>query len=133
MMRTSVLLIGAAFAAVQVIGCASSHNAQYEPLHAAGVHHTAIIDNERVRVLEVVIPPGDTVPFHLHSMPSVFVTIQPASLVFYDLDGTVVKRVERGSFGDMPVVEWRGPAPAPRSVQNVDEVPLRALRIEIKN
>lgn len=132
MIRTSVLLVSAAFAAVQVIGCASSHNAQYEAIHAAGVHHAAIIDNERVRVLEVVIPPGDTVPFHLHSMPSVSVTIQPASLVFHDPDGTVMKRMERGSFGDLPAVEWRGPAPAPRSVQNVDEVPVRALGIELK-
>ena len=113
-------------------GCAGAHIAQYEPVHAAGAHHHVIIDNERVRVLEVTIPPGDTVPFHLHNMPSVFITIQPASLVFHDLDGNVVKRVDRDSMGDLPMVEWREAAPEPRSVQNIDDVALRALRVEIR-
>jgi hypothetical protein len=113
-------------------GCATQKVGEYEPIHAAGEHHIPIIDNERVRVLEVTIPPGDTVPFHLHSMPSVFITLEPASLVFYDLDGNVVKRVDRSSFHELPAVEWRGPAPAPRKVQNVDAAPLRALRIELK-
>jgi len=96
------------------------------------VHHIPIVENDRVRVLEVTIPPGETVPFHQHTMPCVFVTIQPASLVFRDLNGRVVKQVDRGSFGELPAVEWRDPAPAPRTVENVDKVALRALRIELK-
>ena len=92
-----------------------------------------IIDNDRVRVLDVRIAPGDTVPYHLHDTPSVFITLEPASLEFYDLDGNLVKRVQRDASVDLPVVEWRGPAPAPRKVKNVDDVPLRALRIELKD
>jgi hypothetical protein len=65
-------------------------------------------------------------------MGSVFVTIQPASLVFRDLSGNVVKKVERSEFNDLPDYDARVGAPAPRSVENVDSVTMKAIRIELK-
>lgn len=66
-------------------------------------------------------------------MLSVFISAEPASLVFADLEGNVVEQVDRASLAESSFVEWRGLAPAPRSVKNVDVAPMRALRIEIEN
>jgi quercetin dioxygenase-like cupin family protein len=30
-----------------------------------------VFENDRVRVLHIVIPPGDTVPLHTHRLPAV--------------------------------------------------------------
>jgi quercetin dioxygenase-like cupin family protein len=46
----------------------------FEPIIAAGNYHVPIFENDRVRVLQVEIMPGETVPFHQHGTPSVFVT-----------------------------------------------------------
>ena len=106
---------------------------KYFPLTAAPAHHRAIIDNDSVRVLDVRIAAGDTVPAHQHDLPSVFVTLSPADLVFRDLSGETVKNVRRDrESATEPQVEWRDPAVAPRIVSNVDTVELRALRIELK-
>ena len=106
---------------------------QYLPLTAAPDHHQVILENESVRVLDVRIPPGDTVPAHQHDLPSVFITLSPADLVFRDLSGERVRDAyrDRGA-PPQPQLEWRDPAPAPRIVTNIDSVELRALRIELK-
>jgi len=106
---------------------------RYLPLSAAPEHHRVILENESVRVLDVRIAPGDTVPAHQHNLPSIFITISPADLIFRDLSGETVKNVRRAHTTSIePEVEWRGPAPAPRIVSNVDTVELHALRVELK-
>ena len=122
-------------AAFACLVCASGYAEElksFEPIIAAGDHHFVVLENERVRVLQVEIMPGETVPFHQHGMPSVFVTLEPASLLFRDMSGKAIRVVERSSFTELPHVEWREKPPAPRSVENVDTVPMRALRIEFK-
>lgn len=106
---------------------------RYLPLRAAPEHHRVILENDSVRVLDVRIPPGDTVPAHQHNLSSIFITVSPADLVFRDLSGQTVKDVRRDRESPIePAVEWRGPAPAPRIVSNIDSVELRALRVELK-
>ncbi len=36
-------------------------------------HHPIVFENNRVRLLNVQLPPGDTTAWHLHSTPSVFI------------------------------------------------------------
>jgi hypothetical protein len=106
---------------------------QYLPLNAAPIHHRPIIENDSVRVLDVRIAPGDTVPAHQHDLPSIFITLSPADLVFRNLAGETIKNVRRSRDPEAdPIVEWRNPAPAPRIVSNIDSVELHALRIELK-
>jgi hypothetical protein len=53
----------------------SSHGwpwpASMDALVAAPRHHRKIFENDRVRVLEVWIPRGETVPVHTHRWPGV--------------------------------------------------------------
>ena len=124
------------FLAVSVVLIFDSGHAEelktFEPIIAAGEYHSVVLENDRVRVLQVEIMPGETVPFHQHGMPSVFVTLEPASLLIRDMSGKAIRVVERSSFSELPHVEWRETPPAPRSVENVDTVSMRALRIELK-
>jgi hypothetical protein len=45
--------------------------AALDALTAAPRHHTLLLENERVRVLDTRIAPGETVPLHTHRWPAV--------------------------------------------------------------
>lgn len=116
-----------------VLLCAGAHAETYEPVQAAGDFHIVVLENDRARVLEVNILPGETVPLHQHTMESIFITLKPASLVFRDADGRVVRKVKPSDFENLPHLEFRGPAPAPRTVENTGSASMRALRVELKD
>jgi hypothetical protein len=49
-----------------------------DALLAAPASHRVLVDNDRVRVLEVVIEPGTREPEHTHRTPSVMIIDEPA-------------------------------------------------------
>jgi len=100
---------------------------------AAPDHHRLIFEDERVRVLEACIKPGETTPLHTHRWPSAVYVISSDDFVRYDQEGTVVTdsrvlgiRSEAGSVVWLPPLE-------PHSVQNIGEQEARAIVFEIKN
>lgn len=134
-MRKGLLLV-LAFALVVTTGRAGAAKedlTDYYPLEAAPDHHKPIFENEFVLVLDVSIPPGVTVPAHVHPWPAVFITLRPAHLVFRNLAAELVREV-RPPLDDpgRPKVEWREPDSEPASVANVGTTEMRALRIELK-
>lgn len=134
MRRLAVVVLGLGIAAA--VGRASTQTerlADYFPLKAAPEYHKPVFENEFVLVLDVSIPAGATVPAHVHPWPAVFITFQPADLVFRNQAAEVVRDV-RAAVGpaDEPKVEWREPDSEPASVTNVGTKALRALRIELK-
>jgi hypothetical protein len=131
-----LLLVVVVLGVVVAIGRASSSTEKltdYFPLKAAPDHHKPLLENEFVLVLDVSIPAGVTVPAHVHPWPAVFITLQPAHLVFRNLAAEVVREVRPpiGATQD-PKVEWRERDTDPASVTNVGASELRALRIELK-
>ena len=121
---------------VLAIGRAGSSKEEltdYLASNAAPAYHKPLLENEFVLVLDVSIPPGITVPAHVHPWPAVFITLQPADLVFRNLAGEIVREIRSpsGAAHD-PKVEWREPDEQPASVANVGTRELRALRIELK-
>jgi hypothetical protein len=127
-----VVVFGVA-AAIGRAGTATETPGDYSPLKAAPEHHKVVFENEFVLVLDVSIPAGATVPAHVHPWPAVFITLQPAHLVFRNLAAEVVREVRPPVGGtDRPKVDWREPDTEPATVTNVDEKELRALRIELK-
>jgi hypothetical protein len=124
------------FVVASTIGRASTPTeklADYFPLKAAPEYHKPVFENDFVLVLDVSIPPGATVPAHVHPWPAVFVTLQPAHLVFRNLAAEVVRDVRPPAEPtNEPKVEWREPDSEPAAVTNVGTSALRALRIELK-
>ena len=37
--------------------------------------HHVVFENDKVRILNVLLPPGDTTQYHVHSLPSVFISL----------------------------------------------------------
>ena len=64
------------------------------PLAAPGSHRL-VLDNHRVRVLEVVIEPGAREPEHTHQAPSVMIVDEPARIRYYQGDAVLFESQAR--------------------------------------
>jgi hypothetical protein len=99
---------------------------------AAPNTHKILLENDRVRVLEVTVPPHSKEPTHTHRWPSVIHVDVPSKIRYYDAQGKVL--FESGSVirKDMkPVTRWLEPE-APHAVENVTDIPWHAIRVELK-
>lgn len=134
MMKPSTHSFLGVLALVAVAAAASTEKLDaYFPLTAAPEQHKPVFENEFVLVLDVSIPAGVTVPAHLHPWPAVFITLEPAHLVFRNLTGEIVREVQHpAEVVATPKVEWRTPDTEPASVTNVGANAMRALRVELK-
>jgi hypothetical protein len=112
-----------------------------DAVQAAPKSHRVLIDNERVRVLEVVVQPGQKEPIHTHQWPSVMYVTNPASLRYYSATLVNGKWVEKGDDSTPPATPPNPNRPrppqylepeGPHAVENMGTTPYRALRVEIK-
>jgi predicted metal-dependent enzyme (double-stranded beta helix superfamily) len=103
---------------------------------AAPKSHHVLMENDRVRVVEVIIQPGEKEPVHTHRWPSVMMVDQAARIRYYDEDGEVA--FESPEHEDVetvnttpPQTEWMEPE-GPHAVANIDAQPYHAVRVELK-
>lgn len=99
---------------------------------AAPRHHRVVLENEYVRVLEVRIPAGETVPMHTHRWPSVLHMQQWADFIRRDEHGNQVLDTRTlpaaaKSLGPL----WAGPL-VPHTVENVESIEFVGIAVEIK-
>ncbi len=102
-----------------------------DALVAAPKHHRLVFENERVRVLDTVIPAGDTVPVHTHRWPAVYYTIRFSHFVRRDQDGKVTFD-SRTAPPARPGANWADFLP-PHSVENVGAGDIRLISFELKD
>jgi quercetin dioxygenase-like cupin family protein len=100
---------------------------------AAPEHHDVLLENERVRVLDSRIKPGDTVPVHTHCWASVLYILGTSDFVRYDTEGTAVfdSRTAASNLGT-GAVTWSPPLRA-HSVKNVGDTEIRVISVELKD
>src|SRR6266850_8180092 len=100
---------------------------------AAPDHHEVLLENERVRVLDSRIKPGDTVPVHTHRWASVLYILGTSDFIRYDPEGNVVfdSRTKESSI-EAGTVTWSAPLSA-HSVRNVGETEIRVISVELKD
>jgi len=104
-----------------------------DALSAAPENHRLVYENERVRVLEVRIGPGEIVPLHTHRWPGVLYLQGWSKHVRRDEAGKVIfDSRDAGSAPKIPSVVWCEPLP-PHSVENVGAAELLVLSIELKD
>jgi hypothetical protein len=113
-----------------------------DAVQAAPKSHRVLIDNDKVRVLEVVVQPGQKEPIHTHQWPSVMYVTSPASLRYYTASLVNGKWVEKtdDSAPPAPASNPNRPRPpqylepeGPHAVENMGTTPYRAVRVEIKS
>jgi hypothetical protein len=102
-----------------------------DALRAAPRHHALLFENERVRVLETRIPPGELVPVHTHRWPSVFHIISSSDFIRRDARGEIEIDSRVGSRGAPPSIVWSEALP-PHLLENVGTTEIRVVSVELK-
>ena len=107
-------------------------SAEFEAVKAAPGNHKVIFENDRVRVLDVVVPPRTKEPVHGHCRPSVLYVMEGGAYVDYDVDGKVLFDSRKaGPPPALPMVEWLESTP-PHAVENLGDDPIHLIRVELK-
>lgn len=103
-----------------------------DALIAAPGNHELLFENERVRVLDTRIAPGETTPVHTHRWPGAFYVLSWSHFIRYDDQGNIMldsRQVD--SLATPPAVLWLGSLP-PHTLQNVGDVEIRGISVELK-
>ena len=105
---------------------------ELDALRAAPKHHALLFENEKVRVLDTNISPGDVVPLHTHRWPSTHYIVCSSDFIRRDAAGTVL--VDSRTAGKLPegTALWSEALP-PHTLENVGERDLHVISIEIKH
>jgi predicted metal-dependent enzyme (double-stranded beta helix superfamily) len=102
-----------------------------DALIAAPQFHRVLFENERVRVLDVRIAPGQLVPVHTHKWPSIVYVQSTADFVRRDGDEKIIFDSRTSAPQNAPAVQWLPPLP-PHSVENVGNCDIHLVTVELK-
>jgi len=99
---------------------------------AAPKNHKVVLENDKVRVLEVTVEPGEKEPVHGHKWSSVLYVMEEENIRDYDADGKLLydTKTDKNPM-KTPYTIWMEPQ-APHSVENLSKKPLRLMRVELK-
>jgi len=106
------------------------------PLDAMGAapdHHSVLLENDEVRILDTRLAGGERTPLHSHEWPAALYVISWSDFVRRDEDGTVL--VDSRAMDRRPgpgEVLWIAPLP-PHSVENIGSTDLHIIAVEVKN
>ena len=107
-------------------------SSELDALAAAPAHHRLVFENERVRVLDTRIEPGDRTPIHTHRWAAVHHVISWSNFIRRDAGGSLLLDSRRSGLtataGD---VLWGEPL-GPHTLENVGDGPLHILSVELK-
>jgi hypothetical protein len=96
-------------------------------------HHRVVFENEHVRVIEAVIPAGDTVPLHTHLVPHLIIVTSGSQFVRRAADGTVLLDTrDEGDDARMPPFIWTDGIPA-HTLENVGPDDIVTMAVELKS
>ena len=104
-----------------------------DAMTAATDHHELLMENEKVRVLDTRLGPGQKTPIHTHCWPATLYVMSWSDFLRRDEEGTII--VDSRSWDRQPAVGealWLPPLP-PHSVENIGEKELRLIAVELKS
>lgn len=104
-----------------------------DPVTAAPKNHKVVIENERVRVLDVTVAPGELENLHAHCRSSVMYLMNEGIYKDYGPNGELIaEAAEAAPAEQFPMTLWLDPQGA-HAVHNLDPKPVRLLRVELKD
>ncbi len=106
-------------------------SADLDALIAAPDNHILLLENDRVRVLNTTVAPGDRTPIHTHRWPAVLHILSWSHFVRYDDSGNVL--LDTRTLASLPSeFMWSAPLP-PHSLENVGDTTLHIIAVELKD
>ncbi len=101
---------------------------------AAPQHHKILFEDERVRVIELKVKPGEIVPVHTHRWASLNYVINHSDFLSCDVEGNV-KVDSRTAEADIKqgAIFYLPPYPPLHSVENIGSQELHGITVELKN
>ncbi len=108
-------------------------NDDLDGIVAAPEHHRVLFENDRVRVIETIVPPGATTALHTHLAPSAQYVVSGSPFVRRDPSGQVLldTRTTDPPFTWPPVL-WSDGTPA-HTLENVGDGELVVVSVELKS
>jgi hypothetical protein len=127
-----LIALSAAMAESKVGGRSCAWPAELDAPIAAPANHKVLLENDRVRVLDVTVAPGEKQAVHAHCWPSVMYQMYVGVAKDYDAEGRLVEeQTTAPPATQFPATMWLEPTP-PHALHNLDTKPVRLLRIELK-
>jgi hypothetical protein len=101
---------------------------------AAPGNHKVLLENDKVRVLDVTVAPGEVEPVHAHRWPSVLYVMAAGDFIDRDANGKVIFDTRTLATPLVfPLVMFKEPE-APHTVENLSKtITLHLVRVEMKN
>jgi hypothetical protein len=102
-----------------------------DAVNAAPKNHKVLYEDDKIRILEVTVEPGEKENMHYHRWPSVLIVDSPAKKREYTSDGKVTSTGRTSAETPLPIVVRMGPT-QPHAIENLDTNALHLYRIEMK-
>lgn len=106
--------------------------AELDAVIAAPKHHRLMLENERVRVLETIVPPGAIVPLHTHRWPAVYHILSWSDILRRGPSGEVEVDTRGRPPPTVPGASWAGPL-GPHTLENVGGGIVHVVSVELKD
>ncbi|MDI1324070.1 MAG: hypothetical protein PSV36_15060 [Algoriphagus sp.] len=105
---------------------------ELDALVAAPMHHSLLLENEFVRVVETIILPGEITAIHTHQWPAALNIISWADFIRYDGNGNITADSRNLHEADRTgTALWSEPL-KPHSLKNVGDKIIHIISTEIK-
>ncbi len=104
-----------------------------DALIAAPAHHRLLLENERVRVLDTQIAPGQRTPVHTHQWPAVHYVVSWGAFVRRAADETVLVDTRAATPASVPPSVLWGEPLAAHSLENVGDTLIHVISVELKS
>ncbi len=106
---------------------------ELDALRAAAQHHKLLFENDQVRVLDTLIPPGDRTAVHTHQWPASLYILSWSDFIRYDAAENIMVDSRTMDKAPEPGTSlWSGSL-APHSLKNTGNKNLHVISVEIKN
>ena len=94
-------------------------------------HHDLLFENDRVRVLDTKLPPGQRTPVHAHEWPAALYVLSWSDVLRRDANGAVLADSRGRPVPELGSGLWIESLP-PHSVENVGSTDLHIIAVEVK-
>ena len=103
-----------------------------DALSAAPEHHDVLFENDRVRILDAKLAPGQRTPVHTHEWPAALYVLSWSDFLRRDENGNILFDSRDRPPPSVGSGLWVDPLP-PHSAENIGSADLHLIAVEVKS